>query len=87
MTDNASVTNVYLVWYDNMEPYEDGYTCVQAAFSTRKKAEEYIKGKGYAYGKPAEPFGWAGPCWHKVEYFDGEPWNITKFYVQKMEVD
>lgn len=78
---------VYLVWYDNMEPYEDNFTYVRRVFSTKKKAEQYIRSEGYAYGKPARPFDWAAPCWHKVEYFEGEPWSISKLDVDEMEVD
>ena len=79
--------SVYLVWFDNMEPYEDNFTCVEGVFSTREKAVAYIRSEGYAYGKPVKPFGWMDECWHKVGYFDSEPWDISKMSIQKWEVD
>lgn len=34
--------DVYVVWCDNREPYEDNHQTIEAIFSTREKAFEYI---------------------------------------------
>lgn len=33
---------VYVVWYDNGEPYEDNYSCIDRIFSSWKEAEEWL---------------------------------------------
>lgn len=32
----------YVVWFDNMEPYEDNTSCIKAIFSSWEEAERYI---------------------------------------------
>lgn len=56
MTDHFSapvasnlLTNdkVYVVWYDNGEPYEDGFSDIDAIFKTVEEAKRYVKEEGY----------------------------------------
>lgn len=37
-----SVSKVYLVEYDNCEPYEDNYHAIEHVFKTREDAEKYL---------------------------------------------
>ena len=38
-------TLVYVVWYDDNEPYEDNYQCIDAIFSSWDEAENYLNNK------------------------------------------
>ena len=33
---------VYVVWYDNMEPYEDNFSCIDAIFSSYEEAASFL---------------------------------------------
>lgn len=39
MSDN---NKVYVVWWDNGEPWEDNYQDIEVIFATREEAEEYL---------------------------------------------
>ena len=36
------MSNVYVVWYDNGESWEDNFRCIEKIFSTREAAEKYL---------------------------------------------
>ena len=56
-----SVTKVYVVNYDNGEPYEDGFHCIDNIFSTYEEAEKYLIDmdtikREWGFGKPTWSF-------------------------------
>lgn len=38
---------VYVVWYDNGEPYEDNYSDIKCIFSSYDAAAKYLDSQGY----------------------------------------
>ena len=36
------MSNVYVVWFDNGESWEDNFRCIEKIFSTREAAEKYL---------------------------------------------
>lgn len=71
--------SVFLVWYDNGEPYEDNYRCVEKIFRSYKRAEKYLVEEndcrkdvslGYTVWKPKKdvcPYGITDACKCKPE--------------------
>lgn len=59
---------VYMVWYDNGEPWEDGYSCCEKIFSTLEAAEKFldetenvVKVEDVVGGKHTGKFMWVHP--------------------------
>lgn len=36
------MNNIYVIWFDNGEDWEDHYRCIEKIFSTREAAENYL---------------------------------------------
>lgn len=60
---------VYAVWYDNCEEYEDNFVDVDAIFSTKEKAEQYIFNKGFIRKEVTKRLGPNGMIETYIAYF------------------
>ena len=47
----------YVVWYDDCEPYEDNYQCIDAIFSSWEEAENYLNERAVVK-KELSPWVW-----------------------------
>ena len=77
---------VYLVYWCNGEMWEDYYEMVEAVFSSREKAVDYIVGKGYRSHECKSE-------WEKrnmADRYDSAPDEFghrNSMWVREMEVD
>ena len=80
-----SASKVYLVYWCNNERWEDYEECVDAVFSTRERAEQYIIDKGYTPHVCESE--WEKK--HMADRFDQrfDEYTVHSMWVREMEVD
>lgn len=61
-----SIGKIYVVEYDNGEPYEDGFHCVDGIFYSKEAAEKYLTNMGLIKTEPLHSNG--TPSWIEPEY-------------------
>lgn len=77
------MNEVYLVWEDNGESWEDYQSYVIAVCSTLEKAQNVLKEQGYVktssvrgnMQEQSQPYGW----WNKTTDFYGNPPRLEEF--------
>lgn len=80
-----SASKVYLVYWCNNEPWEDYNESVEAVFSTRERAEQYILAQGYTHHVRESE-------WEKKHIADRfsfrfDEYTIHSMWVKEMAVD
>lgn len=88
--------NIFAVYYDNGESYEDYYCNMDKLFMKKEDAIKYIENKGFILGdKDSCPFGGRGQFWeHQIidEYKDDDGqmkkcvWGTEYMYIEEVKV-
>lgn len=63
---------VYVIWYDNCEPYEDGFQCIEKIFASYDDAKKYLDNMGYVSKTEMRYCNWDS------DVLDNEPNNRRK---------
>lgn len=73
-----SVSKVYLVEYDNGEPYEENFHYIKGVFKTQEAAEKYLDSK---YERKHTKY------WHVNSAVDDIVWGYPKFICSMNNID